>query len=197
MADMDDYRRISVTKDMNNKLLIKNPTNFALIGQGSQGAIFKLDSNRCIKVYESKDIAKKEKEAYLKALKSPIMPLLYETGYKYTIIEYINGPNLKDYLLEKGKISNEIALELVNMFKEMNRLNFRRKDESLRHILLNENKRIKIVDHVYAFTLKNPLPIKLFRQLEKLDMLDQFIEQGFDLAPELFKRFKKEMPGFF
>lgn len=194
---MDDYKLISVTKDLNKKLIIKNPTNFNLVGQGSQGAIFKLDDSRCIKVYESEEIALQERNSYFKAMGSPIMPMLYETGHKYMIIEYVVGPNLKEYLIKKGKISNQISQELINMFIEMRRLNFLRRDESLRHILLKDDRKVKIVDHVYAFTLKNPFPIKFFKQLKMIAMLDVFIEQGFELAPELFEEFKIEMPEFF
>lgn len=194
---MDDYKLIRVTLDSNKKLNIKNPTNFVLVGQGSQGAVFKLDNSRCIKVYESEKIAEQERNSYLKTIGSPIMPMLYETGHKYMIIEYVEGPNLKEYLIKKGKMNTEITQELINMFLEMRRLNFLRRDESLRHILLKDYRKVKIVDHVYAFTLKNPFPIKFFKQLKMIEMVDMFIEQGFELAPELFEEFKIEMSEFF
>lgn len=194
---MDDYKLISVTKYLDKKLKINNPTNFGLIGQGSQGAVFKLDNSRCIKVYESEKIAEQERNSYMKTIGSPIMPILYETGRKYMIIEYVEGLNLKEYLRKTGKLTMEITQELINMFFEMKRLNFLRRDESLRHILLNDNNKIKIVDHVYAFSLKNSVPIKFFKQLKMIEMLDMFIKQGSELAPELLKEFKTEMPEFF
>lgn len=197
MPILEDYKLISVTKDLDNKLIINNPTKFALIGQGSQGAIFKLESGKCIKVYENELIAKKERSAYIATIGSPIMPVLYEIGYKYMIIEYIEGPNLKEYLQQKGKITKEITQQLINMFYEMKRLKFLRKDESLRHILIKKDNKIKIVDHVFAFSLKNPIPIKLFTQLKKMQVLEMFIQHGFELAPELFKEFENKMPEFF
>jgi predicted Ser/Thr protein kinase len=194
---MDDYRQISVTSGLSKDLLINNPTSFVLIGQGSQGAVFKLDSSRCIKVYESEAIALKERNAYIKSIGSPIMPRLYEIGYKYMIMEYVKGSNLKEYLLNKNKLPLEITKELIEMFYEMKRLRFLRRDESLRHILINDKNKLKIVDHVYAYSLKNPIPIKFFRQLNEIEMLDQFIEQGHRLAPELFQEFRNGMPEFF
>lgn len=194
---MDDYKLISVTMKQGKKLDINNPTNLKLIGQGSQGAVFKIDDNKCIKIFESEIIAKKETDSYLKTLGSPIVPLFYEAGPKYIIMEYINGPNMKDYLCEKGKMTPEITKELIVMFNEMNRLGFKRKDESLRHILLKDSKKLKIVDHVYAFSLRDPVPVKLFKQLDAIGMLSMFIEQGFIQAPELFIEFSKKMPEFF
>jgi RIO-like serine/threonine protein kinase len=194
---MDDYKLISVTLKSTNKLEIYNPTNLQLIGQGGQGAVFKIDDNKCVKIYESESIANKEKISYQRTLGSPIVPLFYEAGPNYIIMEYINGPNMKDYLLEKGIMTPEITKELITMFNEMNRLGFLRKDESLRHILLKDSMKLKIVDHVYAFSLRNPVPVKLFKQLDAIGMLNTFIEQGFTLAPELFKEFSKKMPEYF
>jgi predicted Ser/Thr protein kinase len=194
---MDDYKLIEVTLDSNKKLNIKNPTSFTPVGKGGQGAVFKIDDYRCIKVYYDFDIALAEQNAYLKTQGSPIMPKLYEIGDKYIIIEYIGTRNLKDYLMEKGSISEKITQELVNMFSEMKRLNFLRRDESLRHILLNEDEKIKIVDHVYAFTLDNPMPVKMFKQLNEIGMLKDFIEQGKNQDSTLFKEFSEKMPEYF
>ena len=194
---MDDYRFIQVEENSNKKLHIYNPTSLPLIGQGSQGAVFKLDDNRCIKIYADKKIADMEKNSYAKGAGAAIMPLLYETGPKYIIIEYIKGPNLKEYLLQKGKMTEDIARELINMFYEMKSFGFLRQDESLRHILLKDNKKIKIVDHTYAFTLKNPVPVKLFKQLDAIGMLRDFIEQGTNEAPLLFREFSEKMPEYF
>jgi predicted Ser/Thr protein kinase len=194
---MDDYKLIEVTLDSNKKLNIKNPTSFTPVGKGGQGAVFKIDDYRCIKVYYNFDIALAEQNAYLKTQGSPIMPKLYEIGDKYIIIEYIGTRNLKDYLIEKGRISEKITQELVKMFREMKRLSFLRRDESLRHILLNEDEKIKIVDHVYAFTLDNPMPVKMFKQLNEIGMLKDFIEQGKNHDSTLFKEFSEKMPEYF
>lgn len=194
---MNEYKLISITLNLNNKLNIKNPTNLILVGMGGQGAVFKLDDYRCIKIYHDRNIAFAEQNAYLKTIGSPIMPKLYEIGAKYIIIEYIGTKNLKDYLLEKGKVSEKITQELIKMFREMKRLNFIRRDESLRHILLNEDEEVKIIDHVYAFTLDNPLPVKMFRQLNEIGMLKSFILQGKDQEPSLFKVFSEKMPEYF
>ncbi|OGO78965.1 MAG: hypothetical protein A2Y23_02415 [Clostridiales bacterium GWB2_37_7] len=194
---MNDYKLITVIQDSNKKLKINNPTDLLLIGQGSQGAVFKIDDYKCIKVYENEKIAEEEKQAYLRTTGSPIMPILYETGPKYIIIEYINGPNLKHYLIKEGRMSKDMSQELIKMFYEMERLGFLRKDESLRHILIKANKEIKVVDHVYAFRLKNPMPVKLFKQLNEIGMLNMFIEHVLNMAPDLYKAFKKEMPEFF
>ncbi len=194
---MKDYDQIKVTFSDYGKLEIENSVNLPLIGSGGHGAVFKLDEQRCIKIYANEDIAEKEKQVYLRTLGSPIMPILYETGDNYLIIEYINGPNLKDFLLLQGVMPPYTVRELINMFLEMNRLCFMRRDESLRHILIKGDGKIKIIDNYYAFTLHDPAPVKFFRQLEKIKMLETFIKEGSVISPSLFKEFGEYMPEYF
>ncbi len=194
---MKDYEKIKVKLNDKRKLDIKNTVGLPLVGLGGHGAVFRIDEQRCVKIYISEEIAENEKQAYLRTLGSPIIPILYEIGNKYLIIEYINGPNLKDFLLQQGMMSRRTVQELVNMFLEMNRLCFLRRDESLRHILVNDDEIIKIVDIYYAFTLYDPAPVKLFRQLEEIKMLETFIKEGSIISPTLFAEFKKQMPEYF
>lgn len=194
---MKEYLKIKVKEIKDKKLEIYNPTEYPLIGQGSQGAVFKLDSQRCIKIYGNKKIAEMEKGAYAKGAGASFMPILYEAGPQYIIIEYIEGPNLKEYLKKKGKLPRWLGNELINMLIEMRQYDFWRRDESLRHILIKEESKIKIVDHVYAFSLKNPYPVKLFKQLDELGCLQEFLNQGERQAAELFEELKKAMKDFF
>ena len=194
---MKEYLKIQVKEIDNKKLEIINPTEYPLVGQGSQGAIFKLDNKRCIKVYGNSKIAEREKDAYAKGAGASFLPILYETGPLYIIIEYIQGPNLKQYLKEKGKLPLWAATELIQVLKEMRLYGFWRRDESLRHILVKDEQKIKIVDHVYAFSLKNPYPVKLFRQLDEIGRLQEFLYQVEAQDAILFEELKGAMKDYF
>lgn len=194
---MNDYEQIKVCSGDDGKLHIVDNYGFYMIGKGGHGAVFRIDEHRCIKVYANEEHAEIEKKAYLKAVGSPIMPALYETGPGYLVIEYINGPNLKDHLLDIASMPPAIAHELVNMLLEMDRLCFLRKDESLRHILLNNACKVKIVDHFYAYTQNDPFPLKMFRQLDEIGMLESFLNEGSNIAPMLFSDYQRNMPWLF
>ncbi|MEW9124067.1 MAG: hypothetical protein AB2421_15250, partial [Thermotaleaceae bacterium] len=88
---------------------------------------------------------------------SPIIPKLYEVGENYIIMEYIDGPDLRDYLRVKRKISKNMAKRILLLFYEMERLGFTRMDISLRHILLSKEKGLKIIDHFHAFSQRDPI----------------------------------------
>lgn len=50
---LDDFKLIKVERIEQNgekELIIHNPTNLKLIGDGSQGAVFQLSEDRCVKI---------------------------------------------------------------------------------------------------------------------------------------------------
>ena len=106
---MDDFKLIKVERKETNggkELIIHNPTNLKLIGEGSQGAVFQLSEARCVKIYVNPNSATKEGNALEAAKALNIVPNLYEVGPNYVIMEYLKGPNLKDYLKKTKMIPN-------------------------------------------------------------------------------------------
>ncbi|MCF7622722.1 MULTISPECIES: hypothetical protein [Bacillaceae] len=60
---MNDFKLIRVERIEKNgkkELLIHNPTTLKLIGAGSQGAVFQLDEDICVKIYVNPNAANKE-----------------------------------------------------------------------------------------------------------------------------------------
>lgn len=99
---MHDFRVITVTKSTENIMNIYNPTNYALIGQGDQGAVFKISYTHCVKIYVSNEFMAREYSSYQAAENSSLVPKIYEKGVNYIIMEYLRGPSLEHYLQGMG-----------------------------------------------------------------------------------------------
>lgn len=182
---MKDFTSITVTKP--EKLLeINNPTSLSLIGKGSQGAVFKLSEEKCVKIYVDPLQAKMEQEALKAAKKNPFMPKVYETGKNYIVMEYFNGPCLKDYLLGSMYMPEEITKKLLQLLEGFKKAKFTMVDAPLRHIFIVNNE-LKVVDHVNAFKRIHPVPIKLIRDLKLLLLKESFLLQVQKLAPDTYK----------
>src|SRR5690242_8369646 len=120
---MNDFSSINVTRIGKQKeLVVHNPTSYPIIGKGLQGAVFKLSEDSCVKIFFKPEVAKQEKEAMFKGQGLPFMPKLFESGHNYIIMEYIDGPSLRDYLQEHGTITESITRQIVFMKREMKRL---------------------------------------------------------------------------
>jgi RIO-like serine/threonine protein kinase len=184
-----DFRKIHVTKG-EKSLEIVNPTNYPMIGMGSQGAVFKLTDSQCVKIYTNPMQAKMEAEALEAGQSLPFFPRLYETGENFVVMEYFNAPTLKEYLRNCTFIPESITIKLLFILKELKRAKFTMIDAPLRHIFVLENEELKVIDHVNSFKRDHPVPLKLLRDLKIILLKDSFLSRVRKLAPELHQEWE-------
>ncbi|MDQ0197477.1 RIO1 family regulatory kinase/ATPase domain-containing protein [Neobacillus ginsengisoli] len=188
---MDDFHKITIEKQKGLK--INNPTHYELIGQGVQGAVFRLSEDRCLKMYARERHCLREIEALNAGKDSSIVPKVFEVGENYIVMEFIKGQPLKDYLESLHSIPEPIAKQLIFIFKEMKRIGFTRIDASIRHLIVTDDGEIKVVDHVNSLEKQHPWPFLFFRSLTKLNLLDTFLNQLKEMDPELYWEWNKWM----
>lgn len=173
-----------------------NPTFYELIGRGTQGAVFKLTSDKCVKVYHSKDHKRREENVLILAESSPYFPKLFEAGKYYIVMEYVDGITLEKYLEQERKLSREITEQIISLIKDMKRLNIPRRDPKLRHMIMNKENKIKVIDHVNSLKKKHK-PERLFEGLQDLHLLKTFLGQVKEIDNELYKEWKTSMRSYF
>jgi predicted Ser/Thr protein kinase len=186
---MEDFKSIQVTKGPSG-LEIHNPTNYPLIGNGAQGAVFKLSDEQCVKIYTNPEQAKMEQEALLAGKHLPFFPRVYDSGDNYVVMDYFNAPTLKEYLRNCTYIPENISRKLLYMLSEMKKANFTMVDAPLRHIFVLENEELKVVDHVNAFKRMHPVPLKLLRDLNIILLKQSFLDQVKYLEPETYQEWQ-------
>ncbi|MBF8984850.1 hypothetical protein IZY60_15015 [Lutibacter sp. B2] len=175
---MEDFGMISVVKTENNGVIVKNnPTNYKIISRGWHGVVFKLDDQRCVKIYADKRVATREADAYKRIQGSSICPKLYEVGYNYIVMEYIEGLNLSEYLKKENCISESITKKILFLLREMKKIGFKDIDFQLCNVIVMENNILKLIDIVNGFRVKRTKKRQLFEELKEIGLLDLFIEQ--------------------
>lgn len=183
---MHDFSAIMIKPGTSTKIIVENKSNYPLIGKGAHGAVFRVDENKCVKIYVDKSYCESEGKVYTIAQDSTIVPRLYEIGENYILMEYIDGLSLEEYLKKKGRVSNRIAKQLVFMIREMERLGFTRKDSALRHIILDKHKHLKVIDIIWAYTMEASIPSKMLRELKERGFLMDFIEKVKEIDMDLY-----------
>jgi RIO-like serine/threonine protein kinase len=183
---MEDFKSITVTKG-EKSLEIHNPTNYPLIGMGSQGAVFKLSEEKCVKIYSDTVQAQMEEEALQAGKHLPFMPKVYDSGSNYVVMDYFNAPTLKEYLRNCTYIPESITKKLLSILKGLKEANFTMVDAPLRHIFVLDNEELKVVDHVNGFKRNHPVPLKLLRDLKIILLKDSFLSQVKKLEPDTYK----------
>lgn len=185
---MKDFQSIIVAGSHKRRVeVVSNPTPYPLIGIGTQGAVFKLDSKRCVKIYPKSAHARREKRT-LKATKgSKVFPKLYDAGSNFVVMEYIDGPSLEEVLKTSGEMNEEIAKKILFILNEMKRLNFTRIDTRLRHILVTKKGEYKVIDNVNAYFSKRKIPTNLLESIDNLHLLNPFLSKVKKLDPKMYK----------
>lgn len=186
---MKDIQSIKLTKGVKT-LVIDNPTTYPLIGMGSQGAVFKLTEDKCVKIYTDELQAKMEVEALKAGQHLSFFPKVYKTGANFIVMDYFNAPTLKEYLRNCTYIPESITKKLLNVLREMKKAKFTMVDAPLRHIFVLKNEELKVVDHVNAFKRQHPVPLKLLRDLKIILLEDSFLSRVKKLDPETFQQWR-------
>jgi RIO-like serine/threonine protein kinase len=193
---MHEFKLITVERTESNgkkNLIIHNPTNLKLIGKGSQGAVFQLSEDRCVKIYVNPNAAIKEANALEAAKNLNIVPQVYEVGPNYVVMEYLKGPNLKDYLKQTKNIPESFTDQIINIRKDLKRVGFTRIKTSIGHFILTEGNVLKAIDHSDGLTMNDPYNPKMFRDLKKLGLLNKFLEQAKVIDPESYEDWQRNI----
>ncbi|MEF3307218.1 serine/threonine protein kinase [Paenibacillus sp. GYB003] len=191
---MEDFRAISVTSEIvdgHKQLKVRNPTRYKMIGIGAQGAVFRLSSDRCVKIYGDPRNAFWESKALQAANGGPYFPKLYQTGPNYVVMEYLSGPTLKDYLAEHPGLQESFAEQLLGIVKEMRRLKFSRIDTRTGHIIVTEGGRLKVIDHSGAYRTTRRAPFMLLKSLKRDGCLRPFLLYVAMHDPKLYAKWRR------
>ncbi|MFT4412434.1 RIO1 family regulatory kinase/ATPase [Fredinandcohnia humi] len=196
---MKDFKKIRIVKIGDADVLVHNPTRYPLIGKGKQGAVFKLSSNKCVKIFWRNELAQKESDVYEKVGDSKLLPDVYKVGHNYIVMEYIPGTTLKSLIIDETLEHLPIAIveQIINMFKEMKRLGFSRIDVSTGHVIITDAGNFKLIDHANSLSKHQPFPQRLFNKLRRYEKLKPFLADVRQLDEQLFEEWKKLAPNYF
>lgn len=164
---------------------------YQLIGDGKDGEIYLLTQNQCVKIFYLKETKAKEYQALAIGQSSPVFPRIYAHGDNYIIMEYIKGTSLSHHMKKERTISKELTKKILHMLDEFKKLGFTKWDTEVRHVLINEEGNIKVIDHKRAFTSNNKIPEKLLKGIKKYKLLNEFLANVQQINPSLFKEWNK------
>ncbi|KZL92429.1 hypothetical protein [Clostridium magnum] len=150
-----------------------NIKDLQFIGKGTQGKVYKIDSQKCIKIFKSKKTCKNELKTLLMAQADIHFPKLYEYGSNYIIREYINGIELDEYL-SKQKLTPKLSSKLIELYESIVKVGYARHDAAIFHVLLLPSGELKLIDTAKAMKKKSVIPNLLISGLEDLGYKEDF-----------------------
>lgn len=164
-----------------------NLKELPLLGKGTQGKVYKIDSQSCIKIFKSKRICKNELETLMIAQKDRHFPRLYSAGDDYIIRECINGIELNRYLAQ-NPLTPWISNKIIDLYEAMSKVGYKRLDSAIFHILVTPDHELKLIDTSKALKKKTIYPRLLLNGLEKLGYKQEFLDFVSCIRPDLYKK---------
>ena len=162
------------------------------IGAGKHGEVYKIDEQRCVKIYKRRQYLRKELAALKRGAGAPFFPRVYDWGRDYIIREYAPGTPLNRYL-RVNEFTPELAQQLVEMIETMHRLRFRRADTRLSHIIVDPKGKLWLIDPVNTMKKSPPFPRKLLKGLMRRGVDGEFLEYVKRHHPETYSRWERHL----
>jgi predicted Ser/Thr protein kinase len=173
--------------------VIENPTSFTLLGVGKQGAVFRIDEKRCVKLYFDKESPGKELYNLHLGGKAGICPKVYFWDHNYIVMEYIDSPSLQDYLQE-NPLTEQLTERIIQLLDTFEEIGFNRYDHAARHIYVTPKGKLKAIDVVHVIKDQPVwLAEKLISDLGK--DAKPFLDLVKKMSPKWYNRWIQD-PGF-
>lgn len=164
-----------------------NINELQLLGKGTQGRVYKIDEEKCIKVFKRKNYCENEVFTLLISQNDSHFPKLYSYGDNYIIRELIKGIELDKFLLNNS-LTPVLSNKILELYDAMYKIGFSRLDTTLFHIFITNDEDIKLIDTARAMSKNVVYPTLLINGLNDLGYKNQFLSYVKIVRPDIFKK---------
>ena len=173
--------------DSETEELFKSAT---FLGEGHNGIVYSLPGDKAIKIFKEIKCCKEEGEILKRVNRSKFFPKVYKLGKLYIVRDEVKGERL-DHYIKKNGFNYEISQGLYQMIEEFYRLKFTKLDARCRDIYVTKSNRIMVIDPKQSYTKKVNFPRHLMKGLEKLGVLESFLEDIEIIDKKIAKDWRK------
>lgn len=145
------------------------------LGKGYEGKVYLTPNGHALKVFRNKSNCAAEYNILKKVEGSKYFPKIIKKTKFCILREYVSGEILKDYIIKNG-LSKKLAINLIKLVQEFQRLNFKKLDMRGAHIFVQNDESVKIIDPRKSFKKKVLIPFSLIGTIDKSGALDDFMK---------------------
>ncbi len=154
------------------------------LGGGCEGKVYLTPDGYALKIFKSKANCKEEYDILKKVEGSKYFPKVINASNRCILREYVSGEMIKDYIVKNG-LSEKLAVNLINLIEEFKKLNFKRQDIRGQHIYVHDDESVMVIDPRKSYTKNVSVPISIMKDLEKVGVIDKFIQVLIDKRLDL------------
>lgn len=166
-----------------------NLKELQLLGTGTQGSVYKIDSEKCIKVFKSKRECKEEVQSLTIAQGDIHFPKLYKYGENYIVRELISGIELDKYL-ETHKLTSHTITKIIELYESMIKVGYKRLDAAIFHVFVTPSYELKLIDTAKSMKKKTEIPNLLISGIEKTGFKQELFDFLKETRPDLYEKWR-------
>lgn len=159
--------------------------NLKFLGRGTQGSVYKIDDEKCIKIFKKRNSCQAELHSLLISQSDSSFPKLYSYGDKYIVREYIEGTPLDEFLAE-NPLTDKLCHKIIKLYISMKHVGFERLDCALFHIFIVNDGNLKLIDTAKAMKKKYSCPVIILKGLSELNYKEQFLSFVRENYPQIY-----------
>lgn len=164
-----------------------NIKELELLGCGTQGKVYRIDSEQCIKIFKKRHSCTDELKTLTMAQRDSHFPKIYSYGENYIIRECINGTELDKYL-SKHNLTPNISSKIIELYEAMINVGYSRLDSAIFHIFITASGDFKLIDTAKAMKKKTTYPYLIISGLDDLGYKNRFLDFVKVTRPDLYNR---------
>lgn len=167
-----------------------NINKLELLGTGTQGKVYRIDHEKCIKIFKSKKQCKEELKTLIIAQGDRHFPVLYHFGDNYIVRECINGIELDEYLIN-NKLTPELIEKLIELYEAMFKVGYTRLDAAIFHVFITPEGELRLIDTAKAMKKEAHIPDLLISGIERAGYKEELFDFLKNNRPDLYDVWKK------
>jgi predicted Ser/Thr protein kinase len=162
------------------------------LGKGHNGVVYLLPDGKVIKVCFTESSCRGEYYILNRVNGNKYFPKVYGMNGNYMVRDYVGGTSLKDYVKEYG-FSKELGDKLIILLEEFDKLKFTKRDIRCKDVFVEPDGNLRIIDPKKSFSKERDFPRHLAKGLQKLGVLEEFMERLKLNRPEKYKKWSKKI----
>jgi RIO-like serine/threonine protein kinase len=154
------------------------------IGKGYEGKVYLTPDGSAIKIFKSKIDCEEEYNILKKVDGSNFFPKVFDIYKNCILREYVAGIEFDKYL-KKNEMSKRLAVSVINLIQEFYSLGFTKINIVCKHIFVQGDESIKVIDPRKTYTANEPIPVHILKEIDKSSNIDFFIKVLIEINPKL------------
>lgn len=162
-------------------------SNLELLGSGTQGKVYKINSFKCIKIFKHKNACIDEVNSLLIGQIDNHFPKIYSYGDNHIVRELITGQELNKYL-QVNTLTESLAIKIIELYESMYFIGYNRLDTAIFHIFITRDNKLKLIDTSKAMKKYTEYPKLILHGLDELGYKNIFLYYVQKLRPDMYSK---------